>query len=188
MQLLSPRATQRFISNVRQGFLTFFALKQTLKARYTYIYFVGNKASSLPGFLAGRAEISWQEEDSRRFGILNLANCQKAMNKFIKPGQLPDKYVYIRYIRHQGRYFSTHSSASITLRYLFFCVYQLIYQLTVVISTSIIIKQQNLYNICIIIKQQNLTSCDRKILKIWQFARIQKQLARIQQKLPVWQP
>ncbi|CAL6059871.1 Hypothetical_protein [Hexamita inflata] len=35
------RATQRFISNVRQGFLTFFALKQTLKARYTFIYFVG---------------------------------------------------------------------------------------------------------------------------------------------------
>ncbi|CAL6016890.1 Hypothetical_protein [Hexamita inflata] len=71
-----------------------------------------SKASSLLGFLAGRAEISWQEEE----GILNLANCQKAMNKFIKPGQLPDKYVYIRYIRHQGRYFSTHSSASITLR------------------------------------------------------------------------
>ncbi|CAL6037420.1 Hypothetical_protein [Hexamita inflata] len=30
------------------------------------------------------------------FGILNLANCQKVMNKFIKPGQLPDKYVYIQ--------------------------------------------------------------------------------------------
>ncbi|CAL5990188.1 Leucine-rich_repeat domain superfamily [Hexamita inflata] len=51
------------------------------------------KASSLPGFLAGRADISWQEEDSRRFGILNLANCQKAMNKFIRPGQLPDTVV-----------------------------------------------------------------------------------------------
>ncbi|CAL5970228.1 leucine-rich_repeat domain-containing protein [Hexamita inflata] len=39
--LVQNRATQRFISNVRQGFLTFFALKHTLKARYTFIYFVG---------------------------------------------------------------------------------------------------------------------------------------------------
>ncbi|CAL6086454.1 Hypothetical_protein [Hexamita inflata] len=106
------------------------------------------KASSLPGFLAGRAEISWQVEDSRRFGILNLANCQKAMNKFIKPGQLPDKYVYIRYIRHQGRNFSSHSNALITLRYLFHCVYQLIYQLIVVISTSIFLVPQFLYKQC----------------------------------------
>ncbi|CAL6007751.1 Hypothetical_protein [Hexamita inflata] len=51
------------------------------------------KASSLPGFLAGRAEISWQEEDSRRFGILNLANCQKAMNKFIKPNCQINMYI-----------------------------------------------------------------------------------------------
>ncbi|CAL6008996.1 Hypothetical_protein [Hexamita inflata] len=41
IQIAMSRATQRFISNVRQGFLTFFALKQTLKACYTFIYFVG---------------------------------------------------------------------------------------------------------------------------------------------------
>ncbi|CAL5993898.1 Hypothetical_protein [Hexamita inflata] len=40
-EMLTIRATQRFISNVRQGFLTFFCVKQTLQARYTFIYFVG---------------------------------------------------------------------------------------------------------------------------------------------------